>query len=95
MANSSSDQVIRQLQESPSAAAFAAVFGKDIFQKRQQAFDKLVLALEVFQQNPADFYPYSSKYDDWLRGKAALSSQELRGCNCSTPLTRATARPAI
>lgn len=79
MANGSSDQVIRQLQESPSAAAFAAVFGKDIFQRRQQAFDKLVLALEVFQQNPADFYPYSSKYDDWLRGKAALSSQELRG----------------
>jgi cytochrome c peroxidase len=79
MANDNSDQVIRQLQASQSASTFRAVFGQDIFQKRQLAFDKLVLALEVFQQNPADFYPYSSKYDDWLRGKAALSSQELRG----------------
>ena len=79
MANSSTDQVVRQLQASASANAFMAVFGKDIFQHPAQAFDKLVLALEVFQQNPADFYPYSSKYDDWLRGKAELSRQEMRG----------------
>nr|WP_287877189.1 cytochrome c peroxidase [Aquitalea sp.] len=79
MANTSTDQVVRQLQASASANAFIAVFGKDIFQRPAQAFDKLVLALEVFQQNPADFYPYSSKYDDWLRGKAELSHQELRG----------------
>ena len=79
MANPSADQVVRQLQASASANAFMAVFGKDIFQHPAKAFDKLVLALEVFQQNPADFYPYSSKYDDWLRGKAELSRQEMRG----------------
>ena len=79
MANASADQVVKQLEGSASANAFMAVFGKDIFQHPAQAFDKLVLALEVFQQNPADFYPYSSKYDDWLRGKAELSRQEMRG----------------
>jgi cytochrome c peroxidase len=79
MANANSDQVVRQLQASPSANAFRATFGEGIFRTPQQAFDKLVLALEAFQQSPADFYPYSSKYDNWLRGKATLSSQELRG----------------
>jgi cytochrome c peroxidase len=49
----------------------------------------------VFQQNPADFYPYSSKYDDWLRGKPHSAARNCAACNCSTPLTRATARPAI
>ena len=79
MANHTIDQLIAQLAASQSAPAFAAAFGKDIFQHRQQAFDALLLALEAFQQNPADFYPYSSKYDDWLRGKAVLSRQELHG----------------
>jgi len=79
MANRSPEQVIAQLQASPSASAFAALFGRDIFQDRQAAFRKLVLALEVFQQSPAEFYPYSSKYDAWLRGQATLSKLELRG----------------
>ncbi len=79
MANRSPEQVIAQLQASPSAGSFAALFGRDIFQDKQVAFSKLVLALEVFQQTPAEFYPYSSKYDAWLRGEAALSKLELRG----------------
>ena len=79
MANTSQAQLIRRLQASPSAKAFAALFGRDIFQNSPQAFARLVLALEAFQQSPPDFYPYSSKYDDWLRGKAVLSRQELRG----------------
>jgi cytochrome c peroxidase len=35
--------------------------------------------LETFQQSAAEFYPYSSKYDAWLRHEAALSAGELRG----------------
>lgn len=79
MANRSPEQVVEQLQASPSAGAFAALFGQDIFHDKQAAFKKLLLALEVFQQNPAEFYPYSSKYDAWLRGQASLSKLELRG----------------
>ena len=37
------------------------------------------MALEAYQQNPAEFYPYSSKYDAFLRHEASLSAQELRG----------------
>lgn len=39
----------------------------------------MLLALEVFQENPSDFYPYRSRYDAWLRGKGGLSTQEERG----------------
>lgn len=79
MANASPAQVVEHLQASPTAAAFTRLFGQNIFQDKRLAFDKLVLALETFQQSPAEFYPYSSKYDDWLRGKAVLSRQALRG----------------
>jgi cytochrome c peroxidase len=37
------------------------------------------MALEVSQQSPADFYPFSSKYDAFLRKQVSLSAQELRG----------------
>lgn len=38
-----------------------------------------LLSLEVFQQSPAEFYPYDSKYDAFLRHEVALSEQEARG----------------
>jgi cytochrome c peroxidase len=55
------------------------VFGDDVFDSNERAFKAILLALEVFQQSPADFYPYSSRYDAWLRGRGRLSEQELRG----------------
>jgi len=33
----------------------------------------------VFQQSPRDFYPFSSRYDEVLRGRAELSAAEARG----------------
>lgn len=38
-----------------------------------------VKALEIFQQDPAEFHPYSSKYDAALAGRATLTSQEAHG----------------
>ena len=38
-----------------------------------------LLSLEVFQQSPKEFYPYDSKFDAVLRGKATLDPQERRG----------------
>ena len=60
-------------------AQFRRVFGEHIFEDAELAFKGVLLALEAFQQNPADFYPYSSKYDAYLRRKASLSAQEMRG----------------
>ncbi|OHX13114.1 cytochrome-c peroxidase [Chromobacterium sphagni] len=79
MANGSPEEVARKLQASAHAPAFRQLFGQDIFQQPKQTFDKAVLALEVFQQNPQEFYPYDSKYDFYLRGQVKLSAQEMRG----------------
>ncbi len=42
-------------------------------------FATILEALEAWQQDYREFYPYSSKYDAWLDGQAALSDQESRG----------------
>ena len=60
-------------------ATFIRAFGKNILDDTAAAWNALLLALEVFEQSPADFYPYSSKYDAFLRGQAELSVQEARG----------------
>src|SRR5450631_2335222 len=62
-----------------SAARFRAVFGEAVFDNKAAAFKGVLMALETFQQSPEDFYPYSSKYDAWLRHEASLSDSELRG----------------
>ena len=79
MANASKDAVLAQLQTSPNAAAMRAAFGAHLFDDPKQAWNALVLALEVFQQSPRDFYPYDSKYDAVLRGQTQLSAAEARG----------------
>ena len=79
MANTSEGEVVKRLARGPSAALFRATLGDKVLADPALAFKGVVLALEVFQQSPADFYPYDSKYDAFLRGKARLSAQEERG----------------
>ena len=79
MANPSRDAVLARLRASPNAAALRTAFGPHLFDDPHRAWNALVLALEVFQQSPQDFYPYDSKYDAYLRGQATLSPQEARG----------------
>ena len=40
-------------------------------------FAAVLEALEAYEQDPAAFYPYGSKYDAWLRGQARLDAREL------------------
>ena len=79
MANDTSEMAVARLRRSPSAERFRATFGEHVFDKPAAAWNGLLLALEVFQQSPADFYPYSSRYDAFLRGQAELSASEQRG----------------
>jgi cytochrome c peroxidase len=78
MANRDSDAVVAKVQAG-HAAQFRAVFGDKVFDDKALAFKGVLMALEAYQQNPAEFYPYSSKYDAFLKHEAALSAQELRG----------------
>jgi cytochrome c peroxidase len=79
MANASADAVVAKAQRAGYAQQIRGTFGDRIFDNKALAFKALLMAMETFQQSPADFYPYSSKYDAWLRHETSLSAPELRG----------------
>lgn len=79
MANRSPDAVVKRLSRTTYAREFRDAFGADVFNHPQAAFAAAVAALEAFQHVPAEFFPYSSKYDAFLRGDADLTEQEERG----------------
>ena len=79
MANPDVDAVVSRVAHGPLAARFRAVFGDDVFSDPARGSAALLMCLEVFQQSPKDFYPYSSRYDAYLRGQDTLSPAEQRG----------------
>jgi cytochrome c peroxidase len=79
MANASADMVVARVQRATYAAQFRETFGDKVFDDKALAFKAVLMALETFQQSPTEFYPYSSKYDAWLRHETSLSSEEMRG----------------
>jgi cytochrome c peroxidase len=78
MANPDSEAVVAKVRAG-HAARFRAVFGNQVFDDEALAFKGVLMALEAYQQSPAEFYPYSSKYDAFLKHEVSLSVQELRG----------------
>lgn len=93
MANQDAAAVVAKVRKAPYAATFREVFGDAVFDDSDGAFQATLRALEVFEQTPEEFYPFTSKYDAFLRGEARLSARELRGLqlfqdpakgNCST-----------
>jgi cytochrome c peroxidase len=79
MANPDADSVIAKIKNGVNAGEFRTAFGEAIFENKNLAFKAVLLALETYQQTPKEFYPYSSKFDAWLRGQESLSAQEARG----------------
>lgn len=79
MANESPDAVVAKVRRGAYAAQFRETFGADVFANGALAFKGVLLALETFQQAPAEFNPYSSKYDAYLRHEASLTADEARG----------------
>lgn len=79
MANASPEAVAARVQRAPYAAEFRATFGEHVFDDTALAVKGVLIALETYQQTPSEFYPYSSKYDAYLRGQASLTTQENRG----------------
>ena len=79
MANPDVDGVVARLARGPLAARFKTVFGDDVFADPVRGSTALLMSLEVFQQSPKDFYPYTSRYDAYLRRQGQLSASEQRG----------------
>jgi cytochrome c peroxidase len=79
MANASPQAVVDRIAKSKYAPALRAIYGEDVFADRDRAFTGILTAIETFQQDSKTFYPYSSKYDAYLHGKAKLTDREARG----------------
>jgi len=81
MANGSKEDVVSAALRAPYAKELKALSaGSDA----AHLFETILEAFETWEQNSAEFYPYSSKYDAWLAGKAQLTANELRGLKLFT-----------
>ena len=79
MANASPAEVVAKLRRAPYAAQFRDTFGPKSLDDDARAFQWAGLALEMYQQDPKEFYPYSSRYDAYLRKEIKLTPQEMNG----------------
>lgn len=79
MANATATDVASRVARASYAPRLRLLFGDDVLRDPERAIRAVTVALEAFEEDPAAFYPYSSKYDAYLAGKAALSPQEARG----------------
>jgi cytochrome c peroxidase len=84
MANGTAEGFAQRLAKRPYAAEFRKVFGKAVFEDAERALAAAGRALEAFEEDPARFYPYSSKYDAYLTGRAKLTDQEAKGLELFT-----------
>jgi cytochrome c peroxidase len=72
-------QVVAAVKAAPYAGELRDAFGATIFDNDEKAFDAILRSLEAFEQTPQKFYPYTSKFDAFLAGKATLNEAEMRG----------------
>jgi cytochrome c peroxidase len=79
MANENAAAVASRARKAGYDAELSAIYGADVLADPDKTFAALTHALEVYEQSPRDFYPYSSKYDAYLAGRAQLTPQEARG----------------
>ncbi len=79
MANESEAAVVRRIALAPYASQMKKLYGEHVFEDTHRAFLAVGEALEAYQQTPADFSPFTSKYDAFLGGRVQLTAQEMRG----------------
>lgn len=76
MANRDPAAVVARVRTGRNADPLFKLAGSDDTGK---TFAIITEALETYQEDFRDFYPYSSKYDAYLAGKATLTDHEARG----------------
>jgi len=77
MNNPDMDAVCRKVAERPYAKDFAAAFAEKL-DCAGNGVARILQALSAYEASP-EVNPFSSKYDQALRGKAQLTAQESRG----------------
>jgi len=71
--------VSAKLRHAPYAPRFVQLFGAPVFATPRLAVAEALFAVARYQIEDPSFHPYTSKFDDWLEGKARLSEAEMRG----------------
>ena len=79
MANPDAASVVRAVKRSPSLPLLRKAMGRHSINDTAKVFDVILQAFEAYEQTPEEFFPYSSKYDAYLSGKASLTAREARG----------------
>lgn len=79
MANASPADLVARLARTAYADEFRLVFGADILDRPDDAFQRILLSLSQYQKEDPEFHPFDSKFDHFLAGRLTLSDQELRG----------------
>ena len=79
MANNDEAAVVDRVARAPYAPQMRKLYGADIFKDIHRAFLAIGDALETYQEIPAEFSPFTSKYDAFLRGQVRLTPKEARG----------------
>src|SRR5271166_3521760 len=79
MANDSPAAVVARVRKASYADEVRRMFGAAILDDADEAFAIVGEALEAYQQNAGEFYPYSSRYDAYLAARARLTPQQARG----------------
>ena len=79
MANERPADVVARASATSHADELRKIFGPAVFDNDTKVFAAITEALEVYQQDYRTFYPYSSKYDAYLAGRAQLTLREARG----------------
>lgn len=71
--------VVGRLAENPDyVEAFQSLFGAEVFEQTDVAFDAMTQAIASFERSDV-FSPFDSKYDRFLRGEVELTNQEELG----------------
>ncbi|RBP14388.1 cytochrome c peroxidase [Roseiarcus fermentans] len=78
MNNPSIEAVVEKVKAGPYADLVRTVYGDDAFADPKAAMSKLTAAIFAYEVTER-FAPFSSKFDDYLRGKAKLTPAEARG----------------
>lgn len=81
MANPSAAAVVAKLEQFGDRTRLAAAVGVPLTGAPGQpsALDEALFAIGRFEAEDPSFHPYSSRYDQWLEGRVALTEDELRG----------------
>lgn len=79
MANAGPREIVAEAIAAGYGPDIEAVGGAGASADTARAYDTILDAFETYEQDWRTFYPYSSKYDAYLAGKAELSPAEARG----------------